>query len=137
MSVTFGEVEPTEIEYNIKCRIKRIEKGFVDSRRRQLSADMILLLPDVADSDCQRFLTAWLPDTDDQTFEVLGWLKTPFHSPARMAISRARPHCPEQPFLMLMTTELKDYMKRYLGETVEIKIYPASKELGEDKDPNE
>lgn len=133
--VDFAGKQPTEMKYTFNARVKVLEKGFVDSRGRQLSARLVLLLPVMEDTAVIRFLFAWQPEVDEekpgepQYFELTGYITTTgLHTPSRFAILNASPLCTEQPYMTVMSVGPKVALEKMDGRKVEVTVLPESED---------
>lgn len=125
--VMFAKTE-TGVRYKFSAKVVKIRKNtkstFSDAN---VENDAVILIPDyINQSSARRFLAAWLPDSDDPRdfFEIGLYLGHPVHAPARGAIRRKGPDCPEfhHIFVMSLSAEhdlLKDSMD---GKTIDVEV---------------
>lgn len=123
---------PENKKYRFHCHVHSRKVGFEDIQgkgkkqevKTQTEADLIFLVPDDS-SEADRFLAAWLPDTDDETFEILLQMPRPVYGMCRVAIRRASQWMP-RPHLQVMSLGAETRLLSYLSENKEARIEVVS-----------
>lgn len=126
-----GDDPLLERKYYLTCKLKFFVKNIKDwdgkqevNRRRTLA----FLIPQESDERI-RFLSAWLPETDKEYFELAAYISSPVDSPCRLAIKRADGQC-ERHYLTVMSVGVEEIMLNHMkdGQMVQVTILPVSEE---------
>lgn len=120
-----------EKEYNLICTIGQSHTGFRDWKKRQLEANIFLLVPD-ENQDKDAFIKAWVPETDEETNEVIAFIGSPIGIEVRLGVKRRASYCPDRAFLFNMSVDADEAMKRCVGKRVTVKVRPSRLELNDD-----
>lgn len=127
-----GDDALLERKYHLKCKLKFLVKDIQDwdgkqnvNRKRKLA----MLIPQESD-EMIRFLSAWLPDTRDEYFELASYISSPINSPCRLAIKRGPDAQSQQHYLTVMSVGVEEVMTSHMkdGQMIQVTILPVSEE---------
>lgn len=114
-----------ELEYNIFCNVKVIEKTFKEEADNwtQHTSKMVLLIPRFDSGEYAGFANAWLPDfidhitakekglnLDEHGNEIVMRIGHPINGPCRGFVRRANKDCPK-PHIFVMSTGVEEMLK--------------------------
>ena len=124
--------EPTDRKYIMNCRLRFYRKTVVDNQGVhgliQTERNLVMLVPDESDQRTQ-FLSAWLPDTQEEYFELAGYISMPIDSPCRFSIHRGPDAQSERHYLFVMSKGVSDILERFTeGRVFSVTILPESEE---------
>lgn len=125
----------TELHYHLKCKVVVKEVTYEDHQSKGVSmvTDTLVHLVPVESTQRDLFLMAWLPDTQDQTFEIGLKCAFPIYGVFRGCIKRANKVI-DRPHIFVMSRgaeeELKALQRAHPSQVVEIDI----EVLGEHED---
>lgn len=117
--------EPDERTFQLKCKVVVKEISVVDDDRK-FTRRVVLLVPEDNDQRSM-FLATWLPDTAEQHYELVGFVKSPIDSPARLSVHRRNQrHDNHHLFMMSKGVEEIILENRLEGKFLDVTILPAS-----------
>ena len=93
------EIDPTQREYGLRCRVVIIEKWVKQGLKDAGSLAKAALLVPLDDDSTFEFFAAWLPDDKDHTIECLAKMGRPVYGSARLAVRRQDEHYKQGPYL--------------------------------------
>ena len=120
---------PTERSYVLKCKIEAFIKTITE-KHASYQSQLVFLVPQESDQRTS-FLSAWLPETSEEHFELAGIIPPPIDSPCRFAIRRANGDC-GQHHLVVMSTGVAKLLAAIAAKGkgaamgVTVKILPES-----------
>lgn len=125
--------EGTRREYHLKCRVKFV-KGSTEVRGKKVDRTMAILVPQESD-ERTFFLSAWLPETKEEHFELVGFIPYPVDSNCRFSIHRAPDAYSDRHYLFVMTKGVEETFvdARMEGREVLVRIYSEEVETAADK----
>lgn len=122
--------DPTEKPYHLVCVLRFIQKSVNEVvgqslRSQSYERKMCILIPDESDQRTD-FMSAWLPDTSKEYYEIGAYIAYPVDSPCRMSIHRADEKS-DRHYLFVMTKGVEDILvKLKEGSRISLKVMPAS-----------
>lgn len=115
--IELGAKPLTKNRYELKCQVIVKETTYDDEQSQGTTRNtekMAYLVPQES-SERDRFLMAWLPETDEENFEVGLMIGHPVHGPARAAIRRKNREVPEH-HLFIMSRGAEEELKAFSDE---------------------
>jgi hypothetical protein len=112
--IELGPKSLTQNRYELKCKVLIRERSYQDEQSQgvtQVTEKMAYLIP-CESSERDRFLSAWLPDTDEEHFEVGLLIGHPVHGPARATVHRKSREVPEH-HLFIMSRGVEEELKKF------------------------
>lgn len=132
-----GSDDPTERSYHLIAKSKFYRKTVneeIKGHMKSYERELVLLVPVESDQRTS-FLTAWLPDSASEHFELGAFIASPIDSPCRLSIHRGPDDRSEKHYLFCMSKGVEEIiLKRPEGSTFHIKTMPASQEAEGDFD---
>lgn len=124
----------TERTYHLRCKTKFFKKSVHENIRgidKHYERTMVLLVPQESD-ERTKFLTAWLPETEGEYYEVSAFISMPVDSPARLSVHRRDQKCTTH-YLFVMSKGVEDILLKFKeGTTINVQINPASQDAEAD-----
>ncbi len=113
----------TERRYKLSCKTKFVEGKYKGTELRN-----VILIPQDSDQRT-KFLTAWLPDTVGEHYEIASFISMPVDSPCRLAICRGPDQRSERHYLFVMSKGVEEHLlKMKEGSTIAVETLKASEE---------
>lgn len=116
--------DPSYKRYHLVCKTKFVTKNVRDEVRpgqfNQYQRVMVLLIPQEGDQRT-RFLTAWMPQTREEYFELAGQLGHPVSSPVRLSSHMGHDQWCEKPYLTVMSKGIEEILLK-CPEGIRIKL---------------
>ena len=130
-NVQFGPPEPTNRKYVLNCLVVIKRKGYTDYKGRKLEDDLAYLVPQEGDQR-DRFIMAWLPESDEDSIECVGMIASPVDSSCRFKVKRANSGI-DKPHLFVMSKGCEDILKLMEGKKISVTVLPESEEAQGDE----
>lgn len=125
------DIDPCSRKYILKAKTKFFEKDVreeLKSATLQYKRKMVLLVPDESDQRTA-FLTAWMPDSSSEYFELIAEVGAPINAPVRLSVHRGFDEKCDRPYLFVMSKGAEDiFVKFKEGITVTVTTLPANME---------
>lgn len=133
------ESDLTQRRYHLSCKTrfytKTVEDVLPGGVTKRYERTLVLLIPQESD-ERSRFLSAWLPETTQDYYEVSSFISSPVDSPSRLSIHRADERC-EKHYLVVMSKGVEDILVRLReGTTINIQVLKASEDSEADFAPD-
>lgn len=119
---------PTDREYHLNCRVK-FHRKYVHENGRSYERDLVILVPEDSD-ERTRFLSAWLPDSREEYFELASIMSPPIDSPCRLSVHRGPDDKSEKHYLFVMSKGVEEIILEHIkeGAIIPLKILPEGAE---------
>lgn len=126
-------IEPTELEYFLKCKIQKFIKHVKDNDKTY-TRELVILVPEHNDA-ASSFFRAWLPDTREEYFELVAQMPYPIDSIARLSIHRGPNEKCEKHHLFVMSKGVEELIlqNNLIDKTIHVKILPESQDEQHDQ----
>lgn len=117
------EDDLTQRRYKLTCKTKFIEGSYKGQKLKN-----VILIPQENDQRT-KFLTAWLPDTVGEYYELASFISMPVDSPCRLSVHRAPDKNSERHYLFVMSKGVEEVLlMKPEGLTVMVETMKASEE---------
>ena len=125
------ENDLTQRRYHLTCKTRFFKKTVVDNlpggNVKRYERTLVFLIPQESD-ERSRFLSAWLPDTTKDYYEMSSFISSPVDSPSRLSVHRADQRC-EKHYLVVMSKGVEDILiKMKEGTTLSVQVLKASED---------
>lgn len=122
--------DPTYRKYVLSCKTKFVTKNVSEEIKagvvNQYQRHMVLLVPQESDQRT-RFLSAWMPETMEEYFELVLDLGAPIHGPTRASIHMGHDQWCDRPYLTIMSKGVEEILLKFSeGITVQAVVLPAN-----------
>jgi len=120
-------IEPTQREYKLKCKVE-IKEITVNDLGKQFTRKCTYLVPDMTDQ-AMWFFSAWLPDADEEYFELALIIGYPISGPCRGAILRGSKNLQKKHIFVMSKGVSEEFQKlRQDGQNVLVTVLPEGSE---------
>ena len=134
-----NESDLTQRRYFLRCKTKFFHKTVVDElpggKIKRYDRTLVFLIPEESD-ERTRFLSAWLPETSEDHYELTGFINYPVDAPSRLSIHRADSRN-DRHYLLVMSKGAEDVLLRVKeGSLIQLQVFKASEDQEADFAPD-